>query len=107
MPSCYTGAQPLTGLLSLIDPAQESSAIQAANAEGLSVSYSTATHDGQLSSCVSYTKAGQRVKYCIDDHGILTYIRIPSGEFELTAYTTNVSDAEVSVPANATMVPAP
>ncbi len=107
VPSCYTGAKPLTGLLSLIDPAQETSAIQAANAEGQAVGYSTATHDGQLSSCISYTKAGQRLKYCINDHGVVTYIKIPTGAFELTAYTTNVSDAEVSVPANATMVPAP
>ncbi len=106
-PSCYTGAKPLAGLLSLIDPSQESSAIQAANTEGLAVSYSSATHDGQLSSCISYTKAGQRLKYCIDDHGIVTYIRIPTGAFELTAYTTDVSDAQVSVPTNATMVPAP
>jgi len=106
-PSCYTAATPLSGLLSLMNPAQESSAIQAANAAGLSVDYSTATHDGQLSSCISYSKAGQRVKYCINDHGILTYIKIPTGAFELTSYTTAVSDADVSVPANATIRPAP
>ena len=106
-PSCYTAATPLSGLLSLIDPAEESSAIQAANAAGVAVNYSTATHDGRLSSCISYSRAGQRVKYCIDDHGILTYIRIPTGAFELTAYTTDVSDADVSVPINATIGPAP
>ena len=47
------------------------------------------------------------MKYCINDQGILTYIRIPAGAFELTAYTTNVSDADVSVPANATLQSAP
>ena len=107
VPLCYTGARPLSGLLSLLDPTEDSSAIQAANAEGLTVNYSTATHDGQLSSCISYSKAGQRLKYCIDDQGIVTYIKIPTGDFELTGYTTNVSDAAVSMPANATVRPAP
>jgi len=106
-PSCYTAATPLSGLLSIMSPTEEFSAIQAANAAGLSVNYSTATHDGQLSSCISYSKAGQRVKYCINDHGILTYIKIPTGAFELTAYTTDVSESDVSAPANATIRPAP
>ncbi len=107
VPSCYTGAKPLGGLLSLIDPARESSAIQAAASAGSPVDYSEENHGGQLSSCISYSNAGQRVKYCINDQGILTYIRIPAGAFELTAYTTNVSDADVSVPANATIQPEP
>jgi len=107
VPLCYTGAKPLGGLLSLIDPARESSAIRAAAAAGSPVSYSEENHDGQLSSCISYANAGQHVKYCINDQGILTYIRIPAGAFELTAYTTNVSDADVSVPANATLQSAP
>ena len=107
MPLCYTGAKPLGGLLSLISPAREASAIQAAASAGSPVGYSEETHDGQVSSCISYSDAGQHVKYCINDHGIMTYIRIPAGAFELTAYTTTVSDADVSAPANATMQPAP
>ena len=47
------------------------------------------------------------MKYCVDDEGILTYIKIPTGTFQLTAYTTAVSSTDVSVPAGATFAPAP
>ena len=106
-PLCYTGAKPLAGLLSLISPTKVSSAIQAAATAAVSVSHSTEHHSGQSSSCISYSDAGQNVKYCINDQGIVTYIKIPSGSFELTGYTTAVSTTDVSVPAGATMQSAP
>jgi hypothetical protein len=106
-PLCYTGAKPLAGLLSLISPTRVSSAIQAAAMAAVSVSHSTEHHSGQSSSCISYSDAGQNVKYCINDQGIVTYIKLPSGSFELTGYTTAVSTADVSVPGGATMRPAP
>jgi hypothetical protein len=106
-PSCYTGAQPLAGLLSPIDPAEASSAIQSVVASGVSVSYSTEHHDGLLSSCISYPNRGQHVKYCMNSQGVVIYLKIPTGAFQLTSYTTRVPDAYVSVPANATFHPAP
>ncbi len=106
-PSCSTGAKPLTGLLSLINPTQMSNAVLAATTSAVSVNHSTENHSGQSSSCVAYAVGLQRVKYCVNDQGVVTFIRIPTGTFELTAYTTNVSDAEVSVPAGAKFGPAP
>jgi hypothetical protein len=104
-PACYTGAKPLGGLLSLLSPTRVSSAIQAAAA--VSVSHTSEHHSGQPSSCIAYSDAGQRVKYCIDVQGIVTYIKIPNGAFELTAYTTAVSPGDVSVPAGATTLATP
>jgi hypothetical protein len=104
-PACYNGAKPLSGLLSLISPTRVSSAIQAAAA--VSVSHSTEHHNGQASSCIAYLDAGQKVKYCIDGQGIVTYIKIPNGAFELSSYTTSVSPADVSVPAGATTLSTP
>jgi hypothetical protein len=43
----------------------------------------------------------------MNSQGIVTFIKIPEGAFDLTAYTTAVSAADVSVPANATFRPAP
>jgi hypothetical protein len=106
-PACYRGAKPLAGLLSLISPTNVSGAIQAAAAAALPVSHSTEHHSGQSSSCVAYFAAGQKVKYCINDQGIVTYIKIPSGSFELSGYTTVVSPADVSVPAGATTLSTP
>ncbi len=106
-PSCYTGAKPLAGLLSLISPTDVSSAIDAAAIASTSLNHSTERHSGQPSSCISYTQGTERVKYCLNDQGIVTYIKIPTGTFQLTTYTTSVSGADVSVPANAKFQPAP
>lgn len=105
-PSCYTGAQSPTGLLSVVDPSQESQAVHAAANAGASVSYTTERRGGQQSLCMAYSQSGQPVKYCIGELGIVTYLKIPSGTFELTGYTTQVTSADVSVPANATILPA-
>jgi hypothetical protein len=106
-PACYTGAQPLSGLLSPIDPAQASSTIRAVESSGAPVSYSTEHHDGLLSSCISYPNDGQHVKYCVDGQGVVIFLKIPTGAFELASYTTAVSEADVSVPADATYQPTP
>ncbi|HUY23523.1 MAG TPA: hypothetical protein VMV22_14400 [Acidimicrobiales bacterium] len=105
-PSCYTGATPPTGLLSLINPAQVAGAIRSAEA-AVTVNHSMERHYSQMSSCVAYMAGTQHVKYCLDQQGTLTFIRIPTGAFDLTAYTTTVSDSDVSVPAGATTRPAP
>jgi hypothetical protein len=105
-PSCYTGAQAPTGLLSVVDPTQESQAVHAAAAAGTSVSYTVEHRGGQQSLCMAYSQSGQPVKYCIGDVGVVTYLKIPSGTFELAGYTTQVTSADVSVPADATILPA-
>ena len=104
-----TGANPLAGLLTLFSPQGVSSAIQAAAAAaaGVTVSHSSETHGGQASSCISYSRAGQGVKYCVNGDGVVTLIQTPTGSFELTSYTTSVSDSDVSVPAGVTIVTEP
>jgi hypothetical protein len=103
------GVNPLAGLFALFSPSGVASAIQAAAAAaaGVTVSHSSETHGGQASQCVSYSRGGQGIKYCVNGDGVVTYIGTPSGTFELTSYTTSVSDADVSVPAGATTVTLP
>lgn len=97
-PVCYTNAQPLQGVLSLVEPARALGALQAVAARTASITHTSQPHDVQ---CVSYSLQGELVKYCINRQGIVTYVGVPSGDFKLSQYTTAVSDAEVSVPANA------
>lgn len=101
-PVCYTDAQPLQGVLSLVEPARASSAIRAAASGGASVTHTTESHGVQ---CLSYSLGGEQVKYCINRQGIVSYIGVPSGNFQLTQYTTDVSQADVSVPPNASTNP--
>jgi hypothetical protein len=106
-PSCYTGAKPLSGLLSLISPAAVAGAIDTAATSSTSLNHSTEHHGGQLSSCISYTEQSQPVKYCLDDQGVVTYIKIPTAAFDLSAYSSSVTSADVSVPSDATLQPEP
>jgi len=105
-PVCYA-TSPLTGLLSLVDPANEANAIAEALAAGLKVTHSNERHDGEMSSCVAYAKAGQQVKYCTNPQGVVSFIKMPAGAFVLTSYTTSVSASDVSLPPDAEIVPAP
>jgi hypothetical protein len=43
----------------------------------------------------------------MNSQGIVTFIKIPEGAFDLTDYSTAVSPGDVSVPTNATFRPAP
>jgi len=105
--SCYTGAKPLTGVLALVNPSELAGGVRAASAHAVPMSLSSERHDGQPSTCVSYVTQGQRAKYCVDGAGVVTYLRIPSATFQLTGYTTAVTDAAVTVPPGATMRPSP
>jgi hypothetical protein len=105
--SCDTGAKPLTGVLALVSPSELAGAVRAASAHDVPVKQSSEHHDGQLSTCVSYVTQGQRVKYCVNGAGIVTYMRIPSATFQITGYTTAVTAADVTVPPGATMLPSP
>lgn len=101
---CYTGAQPLNGVLSLISPAKASNSIRSVIAATTQVKYSKEPHGV---GCVSYSVEDQPVTYCINNQGIISYINTATGTFKLTAYTTNVALSQVSVPAGAVMEPEP
>ncbi len=106
--SSGTGVNPLASLVDLFNPATVSAEIQAvAAAAGVSVTQSNETHGGLSSQCYSYTKSGQASKACFSSSGILTYASSAGGSFELTSFTTNVSDSDVSIPAGATIVTEP
>jgi len=103
-----TGTDPYASLIDLFNAGTVSGEIQAyAAAQGVSITPSTETHGGLSSSCFAYSKAGQAFKFCFSDHGILTYVAAPNGTFELTSFSTNVTSADVSPPAGATIVTTP
>jgi hypothetical protein len=101
-PVCYTGAQPLQGVLSLVSPASTYAAIQAVVSGNVSVNHTTQDHGVQ---CLAYTFQSQSVKYCVDQQGIVSYIGIQGGNYKLTKFTADVSEASVSVPSNAVVNP--
>jgi len=103
-PACYTGAAPLTGVLSLINPAAAASAIRSATGESSAVTFQSEPDHVQ---CISYPLQSQTVQYCIDSAGLLTYVGSQIAAFHLTTHSTGVSDSEVSVPAGATLMPTP
>jgi hypothetical protein len=107
--TCYSGAQPLTGVLALVQPQAVAQAIrQAASTQATSVAYSAAKHDGLASSCVAYALQGQNVKYCLDGEGVVTFIRIVgTATFVLSSLTGSVPEAAVSVPPGAITSPSP
>jgi len=106
--SCYTGAKPLTGVLALISPKAVANAVlQAQSAQASSVRHDDEHHDGLASTCLAYTLQLQRIKYCLDDQGVVTYIKIPRAAFVLTDYTTSVSAADVTTPPGAITRPTP
>jgi hypothetical protein len=76
-----------------------------------SASYSTATYAGQTAQCVSGTESTNTYKYCVTDSGVLAYAGGTStsgfGGLTITAFSTNVSSSEFSLPAGATVVTIP
>ena len=100
-PVCTTSGRPLSGLLSVLDPASASAAVRAARAHGSSVKTSIQRQDNVRSSCVSYSQSGSRVKFCVNYLGIVDFLKIPNATFQLVGYTSAVTPADVSVPASA------
>jgi hypothetical protein len=100
-PTCSTGGKPLSGLLSVLDPVSASAAVRAARAQGSSVKTSIEHQDNQISSCISYTQSGSHVKFCVNYQGVVDFIKIPNATFKLVGYTSAVTPADVSVPADA------
>jgi hypothetical protein len=76
-----------------------------------SATYSTATYAGQSAQCVSGTESTNTYKYCITDSGVLAYAAGTStsgfGGLTLSAFSTNVSSSEFSLPPGATVVTTP
>jgi len=111
-PTCISSSSssnPLASLVGIFTGAtvaaflQSAQAQAAAHAAGYNLSYSSATYAGQPSHCVSASGPQGSGKYCVTDSGIIAYVDSGSGDvFQLTDYTTNVSDSDFSLPAGAT-----
>jgi hypothetical protein len=110
-PTCIASgaSNPLAGVLGLFNGAtittflQTARAQAAAHAAGYDLSYSDATYAGQPSKCVTATGPSGTSKYCVTDSGIIAYVSTPGGNvFELTDYTTSLSDSDFQLPAGAT-----
>lgn len=95
-PVCHTRVKPLTGVLSLVSPANALTAIDTVARKGTPIVHSTQAGSGQ---CLAYTYGQQPVKYCVNSQGLVSYITTPYGTFRLVGITTTVSDSEVSSPA--------
>jgi hypothetical protein len=90
------GSNPLIGAESAFSPAAvtgafaqaEQSAV--AKALGIKISYSTGKFGGLSATCVSVTRKGQTVKYCVAPQGILAYSSTGKNNyFELEKYTNH------------------
>lgn len=94
-PVCTGTTRPLTGVLSLVRPANMYAAIGDLARSPDPVKPTTKSGLGE---CLAYTLQSEAVKYCVNSQGILSYIDTPYGIFRLTAFTTTVADSDVSVP---------
>ncbi|HXX89761.1 MAG TPA: hypothetical protein VEI83_06025 [Acidimicrobiales bacterium] len=111
-PTCIsssTSSNPLASLIGIFSGAtvtaflQTAQAQAAAHAAGYNLSYSDGTFAGQPSKCISATGPQGSGKYCVTDSGIIAYVDSGNGNvFQLTDYTTNVSDSDFTLPAGAT-----
>jgi len=117
-PQCFassTSSNPLGAVFGLFSGAAVTTFLQtaraqaAAHAAGYNLTYSSATYAGQPSHCVQASGPQGSGRYCVTDSGIIAYVDSGSGGnvFELTGYTTNVSDSDFSLPAGATTVTLP
>ena len=109
------GANPLLGLETAFGPATTLSALAEAKQGlvsrllGIKVSSSTVTFAGQPSTCVTVTVRGHGGKYCVTNHGILSYSGSSnsSSYFELTKYSSSPPASLFSLPAGATTATLP
>ncbi len=100
---------PLASLTALFSPATVLAGLQAAQTEaaahaaGYNVSFSSQTYAGQPTSCANLSGAGNSVKYCVTDSGILAYASSNGGSFALTSYSSSPPASDFSLPAGATV----
>jgi len=112
-PTCISSSSSTNPLAAILDIfsgaafttfAQSAQAQAAAHAAGYNLSFSSDSFAGQASHCVTATGPTGTTKYCVtDDSGIIAYVSTPDGNvFQLTGFTTSVSDGDFSLPAGAT-----
>jgi hypothetical protein len=98
-----SGPNPLAGLVTLFSPTTAITAMQQAETElgahlaGYNATFSTQTFAGQASNCLNLTASGVTAKYCVTKDGILAYEGAAGSNFQLTSYSTAVSDSDFSV----------
>lgn len=108
-PTCLNAgnSNPLTAITQLFNPDNAATAIQAAQAQvaahqaGYNVSFSTETFAGASSDCATITSASVTGKYCVTKSGVLAYSGTGTANFQLTSYSTSVSDSDFALPAGA------
>jgi hypothetical protein len=100
-PVCTQDARPLTGQLSIINPTQTLAMLSSVPSKG--VTHSTKSNGDR---CISYPVSGGQIRFCVNTNGIVTTLSIPQGSIQLKSYSTDVTEADVSVPSGATMEPA-
>jgi ABC-type oligopeptide transport system substrate-binding subunit len=104
---------PLASMAAVFSPQAAITAMKAAHTAvasklaGVDVSFSSETFGGQDSSCVKVKSQGGEGKYCATKSGILAYSGTAESNFQLTSYSSDVSDSDFALPAGATTVTVP
>jgi len=107
------GTNPFASITALFSPTtllnefHAAQAAAAAHSAGYSVAFSSGSYAGLAAKCLDYTGAGQTVKYCVTDTGILAYAQSTGGTFELTSFSTSPAAGDFSLPSGATVVTIP
>ncbi|HXY26696.1 MAG TPA: hypothetical protein VEH82_00270 [Acidimicrobiales bacterium] len=102
-------SNPLLGLEETFSPQVVINALRTtvsgiiARALGVKVAYSSATYAGQPSSCMTISRRGQSVKYCVTKQGILSYSGTGSAYLELSKFSTSPPASLFQLPAGATV----
>lgn len=107
--TCFsTGtSNPLAAITQLFNPDNAATAIQEAEAAaaahqvGYNVSFSTESFAGVSADCATVSSSSVTGKYCVTKSGVLAYSGTSSVSFELTSYSTSVSDSDFTLPAGA------
>ena len=75
-----------------------------ARALGIKLTYSSAKYAGQTSSCVSISRKGQSVKYCVTQQGVLSYSGTSSTDYiQLTKFSSKAPASLFVLPSGATV----
>ncbi|HUO48292.1 MAG TPA: hypothetical protein VMU09_05620, partial [Acidimicrobiales bacterium] len=101
-PVCSSNVKPLTGQLSIIRPAQALAALTSAPTTGQT--HSTKSNGDR---CISYPASGGQIRFCVNTKGIVTTLSIPQGSIQLKSFSPDVTEADVTIPAGATINTSP
>ena len=79
-----------------------------ARALGIRVTTSSGKFGGVSATCLTVTRRGNGVKYCVTPQGVLAYSSTGKGNyFTMTQYTTHPKASVFKLPSNATTVTIP